>query len=213
MENFWDLRYSEPGFAYGKEPNEFFRQQIDRLETGRVLLPGEGEGRNAIYAARQGWEVTAFDQSSVARQKAMTWAEEEGLSISYLNADLADYDCGRLGGPGGWTFDDFAGMKNGFDLIAVIYIHLPPRVRTYIHRKMLECLRPGGRFILECFHAGQLEYGTGGPPVRELLYTVDELQSDFRDMKIEKCENILVEREEGPYHSGTSSIIQLIAIK
>jgi len=84
MENFWDQRYSEPGFVYGREPNEFFRQVVDGLEPGKVLLPGEGEGRNAIYAAGLGWEVSAFDQSGVARQKALKWAESLALVYVHL---------------------------------------------------------------------------------------------------------------------------------
>jgi SAM-dependent methyltransferase len=196
MENLWDHRYSEPGFAYGEEPNVLFKREIDRREPGSLLLPGEGEGRNAVYAARRGWEVTAFDQSAVARKKALEWAERENLEINYQQADLADYNCGGK-----------------FDMVAVIYIHLPPQVRTAVHHRLLECLHPGGSFIMECFHADQLSYGTGGPPVRELLYTTEDLLTDFRGLSIKKCENIILELNEGTYHSGQSSVIQLIAKK
>ena len=197
MENFWDQRYGEPGFAYGKEPNEFFKTVIDEVETGRMLLPGEGEGRNAIYAAQKGWSVTAFDQSEVARQKALEWASSLNLWINYELADLAGFKC--------------EGVK--YDLVAVIYIHLPAQVRNKIHRQLLDCLRPGGTFIMECFHKSQLQYGTGGPPVEELLYDTEDLRQDFGDLEILRCENIITERQEGPYHSGESSVIQLIARK
>ena len=83
MDNFWDQRYSEPGFAYGREPNGFFRMLIDEMLPGKLLLPGEGEGRNAVYAAGKGWDVTAFYQSSVARDKALEWADSLGLKIDY----------------------------------------------------------------------------------------------------------------------------------
>lgn len=199
MENFWDLRYSEPGFVYGTEPNEFFRQELDRLRPGRILLPGEGEGRNAIYAARKGWEVTAFDQSRVARQKAIDRAKSENLDIRYQESDLNEYIC--------------SGLIKGFDLIALIYIHMPSSSRRSVHHNLVKCLRPGGRILMECFHADQLKYGTGGPSVRDLLYTTGDLQGDFRDLNIEKCEQYVVERREGSYHNGLSSIIQLTAIK
>jgi SAM-dependent methyltransferase len=195
MKNSWDQRYSEPGFAYGRDPNGFFRQVLDGLQPGKILLPGEGEGRNAIYAARKQWDVTAFDQSSVARDKAMGWAGSEKLKINYLLADMADFSCD----------------KPDFDLVAIIYVHFPPSIRQQIHRKLAECLKPGGKFIIECFHKTQLKYGTGGPPVEELLYLEDDLKEDFSELKIIRCENSIVYKKEGKYHAGESSIIRFIA--
>jgi SAM-dependent methyltransferase len=196
MENFWDQRYSEPGFAYGREPNEFFKEVIDEIEPGRMLLPGEGEGRNAIYAASKGWSVTAFDSSAVARRKALDWAAEENLWVNYELAELTAFECSFR-----------------FDLMAIVYIHLPPPLRRKIHRKLLDCLRSGGTLLMECFHKDQLKYGTGGPPVEELLYARDDLLEDFRELEIIRCENRILDRREGPYHSGKSSVIQLIARK
>ena len=81
MKEFWDQRYSEPGFAYGLDPNAFFVEVLDSLTPGRLLLPGEGEGRNAIYAAGNGWKVSAYDQSIVARDKALEWAASMDLQF------------------------------------------------------------------------------------------------------------------------------------
>ena len=158
MENLWDQRYSEPGFVYGREPNGFFKEFLDNSPPGKLLLPGEGEGRNAVYAAGKGWDVTAFDQSSVARDKAVEWAEQEKLAINYYVSELSGFDC----------------RDGSYDLVAIIYIHLPPGIRTGIHRKLARCLKPGSRLIMECFHKDQLKYGTGGPPVEELLYLEED---------------------------------------
>jgi SAM-dependent methyltransferase len=197
MENFWDQRYSEPGFAYGQDPNEFFKEIIDDLEPGSLMLPGEGEGRNAIYAARKGWKVFAFDQSSVAREKALAWAENEELSLDYRVEDLTSFSC--------------TGQQ--FDLVAILYIHLPWVLRQSIHRQLAACLKPGGMLIMECFHKEQLLYGTGGPPVGDLLYHEDDLMEDFSSMDIIQCEKQIREIHQGKYHKGKSSVIRLKALK
>jgi SAM-dependent methyltransferase len=195
MENFWDRRYSEPGFAYGREPNRFFRDTIDGLTPGKLLLPGEGEGRNAIYAAGKGWDVTAIDQSRVARQKAMEWAENGSHRLRYRIMDIADLKC----------------MEGVFDLIAILYLHLPPAGRSATHRRLSACLRKGGLLLMECFHKEQTRYGTGGPSAEELLYSEADLRDDFRNLEILLCDHIVEDLQQGKYHSGSSSIIRLLA--
>jgi len=83
LQQFWDERYSQPEYAYGREPNVFFREQIEPLQPGRLLMPAEGEGRNGVYAARKGWVVDAFDISEKGREKALRLAEEMGVAIHY----------------------------------------------------------------------------------------------------------------------------------
>jgi SAM-dependent methyltransferase len=197
MKDFWDQRYSEPGFAYGMEPNAFFLEVLDSLPPGKLLLPGEGEGRNAIYAAGNGWEVSAFDQSIVARDKALEWADSMDLQFDYQLASLEEFSC----------------QVPIFDLIAIIYIHLLPETRQQVHSQLSACLKPGGKIILECFHKKQLRYGTGGPPVKELLYHEDDIYSDFRELDIDLCEEQVLDIVEGKYHSGKSSVVRLIANK
>jgi hypothetical protein len=175
MKEFWDQRYSEPGFAYGMEPNAFFVEVLDSLTPGRLLLPGEGEGRNAIYAAGNGWEVSAFDQSIVARDKAREWAASMDLQFDYRLASMEEFFC----------------PDPIFDLIAIIYIHLLP----------------------ETLHKNQLRYGTGGPPIEELLYQEDDIRSDFTALNIDLCVEQVLDILEGKYHSGKSSVVRLIANK
>jgi SAM-dependent methyltransferase len=197
MKEFWDQRYSEPGFAYGMEPNAFFVEVLDSLAPGKLLLPGEGEGRNAIHAAGNGWEVSAFDQSIVARDKAREWADSLDLKIDYWLASLEEYFC----------------PEPIFDLIAIIYIHLLPETRLQVHNQLAACLKPGGKIIMECFHKNQLRYGTGGPPIKDLLYHEDDILSDFLELDIDLCEEQLLDIFEGKYHSGKSSVVRLIANK
>jgi SAM-dependent methyltransferase len=197
MKDLWDQRYSEPGFAYGMEPNVFFAEILDSMPPGKLLLPGEGEGRNAVHAAGKGWKVNAFDWSTVAREKAMAWAASMELPFEYRLASLEDFTC-----PGPI-----------YDLIAIIYIHLMPDLRKRVHKQLLTCLKPGGRIIMECFHKNQLRYGTGGPPIEKLLYHEVDIRSDFPDMKIEHCEEKELDIFEGKYHRGKSSVIRLIADK
>ena len=197
MNDFWDQRYSEPGFAYGIEPNAFFAKVLDTLTPGSLLLPGEGEGRNAIYAAGRGWHVFALDQSIVARNKALEWAASMDLQFDYQLTNLEEFNC----------------HAPIYDLVAIIYIHLLPDTRQSVHNQLAACLKPGGKIIMECFHVNQLKYGTGGPPIKELLYLEEDIRSDFTGLDIELCEEQVEDIYEGKYHSGQSSVIRLIANK
>ena len=93
--DFWNSRYSEKEFAYGTDPNEFFKEQIDKIIPGRAIFLGEGEGRNAVYAAKLGWQVDAVDFSSSAKDKALKLAKENNVKINYVVSDLNDYDFKR----------------------------------------------------------------------------------------------------------------------
>lgn len=192
---FWDQRYSEPGFAYGMEPNAFFAEELASLPPGRLLLPAEGEGRNAIHAAGNGWDVTAFDQSVIARDKALAWAASLDLRIDYQQANL----------------EEFLYQEHFYDLIAIIYIHLLPEIRQRFHRQLAACLKPGGKILLECFHKNQLRYQTGGPAIEVLLYHEDDLRADFKDLEIVLCAERVLDLLEGRYHDGKSSVVRLIA--
>ncbi len=120
MKDFWEKRYNEPDYAYGKEPNVFFKQQLNTLTPGKILLPAEGEGRNAVYAAQMGWEVYAYDFSINAYKKACALAKEKNVEIKYQIASLSEVDY----------------KKNFFDAIALIYVHFPDIVRTQNHQKL-----------------------------------------------------------------------------
>jgi SAM-dependent methyltransferase len=195
--NMWDMRYSEPGLAYGSEPNEFFRQVIDSMKPGKILLPGEGEGRNAIYAASVGWEVTALDISEVARKKALEWAAREKLKLDYYVTPLEEYD----------------GGTRDFDLIALIYLHMPASIRSIVHSSLIRYLTQGGTLMMEAFHKQQINQGTGGPRIPDLLYSEKEIADDFRQLNVALLEHLAEDIYEGKYHQGASEIIRFRGIR
>ena len=172
MESFWDIRYSTDSFVYGKNPNDFFATALEGLIPGRILLPGEGEGRNAVYAATMGWEVDAFDQSRVAREKARTLMQDKGVHFNYQVCELADYPF----------------VKEHYDVIGLVYFHVPPPVRKLLHRNAVEALKPGGRIILEAFHTSQLGNPTGGPQALDMLFDKNALWDDFNTLTHESLE-------------------------
>jgi len=192
MKQLWDDRYSTQEYVYGKEPNGFLSSELEKLKPGRMLLPGEGEGRNAVFAALSGWEVVAFDQSQVGRKKALDLAAEAGVKINYELSGLEEF-----------TFN-----PESYDAVALIYFHAPPAQREYLHHKVLESLRPGGHIILEGFHKEQLGRNTGGPGSLEMLFDEDTILSDFRGAETLFLEKHLLELNEGAFHQGEASVIR-----
>ncbi len=194
---FWNERYSAGEYVYGREPNDFLREFIEPLQPGKLLLPGEGEGRNAVYAAKKGWIVDAFDTSSVAMEKALGLASEKGVKISYQIENILFYQ----------PKTDF------YNLVALLFVHLPRIQRRYVSARMFESLRPGGKIIMEVFSIDQIKFGTGGPNDPNLLYSEKEIITDFPCFKIESLLTIERELNEGAFHKGIASVIRFIGVK
>jgi len=166
--NFWDERYSGEEYVYSTEPNQFFKEQIDKLtKRGNLLLPGEGEGRNGVYAAKLGWQVDAFDHSTIARAKAFKLAERKAVKINYSVADLTE----------------FIPVKNYYNAAAIIFVHFDSEERSVFHHKIIDSLKPGGKLILEAFSKNQFGKNSGGPQNIEMLYSLEEIKNDFIEMK------------------------------
>jgi SAM-dependent methyltransferase len=198
MENsFWDNRYREHETVYGRKPNHYFKTFIDAHKPGRLLLPAEGEGRNALYAARRGWHVDAFDYSVVAREKALRQAAEQQLSINYTLSRA----------------EDFTNSPDSYDAIGLIYVHLPQALRVRFHTQMYRSLKSGGFLIFEGFAKEQLQYGSGGPKDGALLYDAPSICSDFPFLHILSCGQKEIVLNEGPFHQGPASVLQLIGQK
>jgi ubiquinone/menaquinone biosynthesis C-methylase UbiE len=197
MKNFWNERYSEKEYIYGEEPNIFFAEQLKNIKPGKIILPCEGEGRNAVYAASCGWEVNAFDSSEAGKTKALQLAAVKGVSINY-------------------TVDDATTITyaaNSVDVVAFIYAHFPSNIRKQIHQKAITWLKPGGKIILEAFNPQQLQNNSGGPKELSMLYTEDMMKEDFASLNIEFIKNLTTELSEGKYHEGKASIIRVVGIK
>lgn len=197
MKSMWNQRYAAQEYVYGTEPNEFFRQELDKLEPGRILLPAEGEGRNAVYAAGCGWDVHAFDHSEEGQRKALRLASERKVTIRY---DLYDFESADY-------------PEAFFDVVALIFVHLPGEKRKAFFHRLIKFLKPGGTMILEGFSKEQLQFGSGGPKDEDMLFSVAELEDDFADLKIMEISKQLLTIDEGDHHRGDASVVRLVARK
>jgi SAM-dependent methyltransferase len=193
----WDERYSSEQFAYGKEPNDFLREVVDRLPVGRTLCLAEGEGRNAVFLATRGHDVTAVDMSLVGLGKANRLAEERDVTIETVHADLADFSI----------------IPEDWDVIVSIFAHLPPALRRQVHQEVVAGLRPGGIFLLEAYTPEQLRYGTGGPPVEEMMMTLRNLEQELDGLEWLHAKELVREVHEGEFHHGDGAVVQLIGRK
>jgi len=195
----WDQRYQAAEFAYGTEPNEFLAAEYARIpKGGKVLCVAEGEGRNAVFLAKQGYVVTAVDQSSVGMTKAQDLADKNGVNITTVVADLADYDLG----------------KNTWDGIVSIAAHVPPQLRKQLHAQVVQALTPGGVFILEAYTEKQINTaGVGGPPAtqKQLFMSLEGLKTELKGLNFVVGAEIERYMSEGKYHQGESAVVQVVA--
>ena len=197
MSNMWDQRYNTNEYFYGKEPNAFFTSELKKLKPGLILLPAEGEGRNAVYAASLGWKVHAFDSSKVAKEKALSLAAERKVNILYSITDIQNFDAG-----------DYK-----YDAIGFIYSHFPLEMRNDFFNLVQKSLAPGGKIILEGFHKKQINLNTGGPKNLSMLFSVEELGETFSDLHIEKLTNETIELDEADGHIGEAEAVRMVATK
>jgi 2-polyprenyl-3-methyl-5-hydroxy-6-metoxy-1,4-benzoquinol methylase len=193
MLEMWNNRYNVEEYVYGREPNVFFRNEIIQLVPGELLLPAEGEGRNAVFAAGLGWKTTAFDFSEAGRMKAMKLATENKVNIQY---DLA-------------SFDNIDYKSEQFDCVALIYVHLPPDKRNLYFNKLFSYLKPGGTIIFEGYSKEQLKNRTGGPQEETLLYNKAELENLCKPLNEYDISLVDTELNEGLLHNGKSSLIRM----
>lgn len=196
--DFWDERYGKDEFAYGETPNNFLAENYQYFpEGGKILCLAEGEGRNAVFLAKQGFRVTAVDQSAAGQKKALQLAEKNQVNIDYELGDLNDYDLG----------------EEKWDAIVSISAHTPPATRERLHKAIIKGLKPGGIFLLEGYNKQQLNYNSGGPKNEDMLFSLEELQNDFAEFTLLHAQNRLREVNEGVYHNGIASVTQIIAKK
>jgi SAM-dependent methyltransferase len=194
----WDERYGTAGYFYGTEPNEFLREHCSAIRRGGdVLCLAEGEGRNAVFLAQQGFRPVAVDQSAVGLKKAEQLAGERGARIETVVADLDGY---RIE-PGRW------------DGIVSIWCHLPAALRAAVHRRVVGGLKIGGVFLLEAYTPAQLRYGTGGPRTADLLPTLADLRQELEGLELVHAIESDRTVHEGGGHTGLSAVVQLVAYR
>ena len=194
---FWDERYGGDVYAYGREPNEHLRAEAARIPSGPVLCLAEGEGRNAVFLAERGHDVTAVDFSREGIRKTELLAKERGVSVRAVLADLATFVPER---------SDYAG-------VVAIFAHLPPDVRKRVHGWVASALRPGGVFVLEAYTPAQLAFDTGGPRDAALLMTLAGLRDELASLTLEVGREVERDIDEGTFHAGRSATVQLVAVR
>ena len=197
--NPWDQRFAVPEYVYGEDPNDFICEIASRHldEPMEVLCLCEGEGRNAVWLAEQGHKVTNVDLSGVALEKCRALAASRGVEVHTIQIDMAD----------------FHAEPESADLIVLVFAHTPPHIRPHMLEQVAKALRPGGRVLLECYSPDQVGRGTGGPPVAEMMFTLDELRGIFNDWDEHHAEEVIREVLEGQLHTGEASVVQFYASK
>jgi hypothetical protein len=198
MSNFWDEIYKKSEYYYGTKPNDFLKQFVEGQGfRGRMLFPGEGEGRNAVFAAKHGWTVEAFDSSVEARKKAMALAESEKVKIFYNS----------------YSIEHFSVKNEYFNAAALIYVHIPSALRRELSLKLWESMTIGGKLVIEVFAKKHLLRNTFGPKDEKLLVSLEEIEKDFGCFRTEYVEAKTISLSEGIGHTGEADIIRFIGRK
>ena len=193
----WNERYGSPDYHYGTEPNDFLAAVAGQIPPGRVLSIADGEGRNGVFLATLGYDVTSMDASTVGLAKAQRLAAMHGVSITTIAADLADFEIA----PQAW------------EGIVSIWVHLPRALRQRVHAQVVRGLAPGGLYVMESYAVQQLGRGTGGPSSAELLPTLDALRGELAGLELLQAVEIERDVHEGVPHNGRSAVLQVIARK
>lgn len=195
----WDGRYDREDYLFGTEPAAFLRREAPRLAPGaRVLAVADGEGRNSVFLAARGHPVTAFDPSAVALEKARRLALSRGVEVAFHQADADGWD---------WT-------PEAFDAVVAIFVQFAgPDLRARMLRGMVQTLKPGGLLLLHGYAPRQVDYGTGGPPQRENMYTLPMLHEALAGLEPLHVGDYDAEVDEGQGHSGRSGLIDYVARK
>ena len=196
MQELWNNKFSRDGFLYGTKPNSFIEQNSLLLEkNSTVLCLGEGEGRNALFLAKQGFEVEALDASDIGLNKLQKRALEENVAITIRHT----------------LIENWQPIKK-YDAIVSTFMHLPRDMQQEMFIKSLDALKENGYFIAEFFSIDQLNFLSGGPKDEDLLYQLDDLYKLFSSLPctIHKLSQEIIELEEGKGHKGEASVIRII---
>ncbi|MCA1010367.1 class I SAM-dependent methyltransferase [Halobacillus halophilus] len=189
----WDQRFSEPNYAYGKQPNAFIKEMSERLpKDSKIGCFAEGEGRNGVYLAKMGHDVTILDQSDQGLKKAQQLAKEEDVSIETLQGDLTKMEM----------------EPEQFNAAVMVFGHVPKQDQSFLMEQMIRSVKPGGHILFEVYSENQLTYGTGGPKTTEMLYAPEDVLRWIKDYKCLHFYYGEVERNEGERHNGLGHVIQ-----
>lgn len=196
--DFWNQRYNAKEYAYGKAPNQFIKENAGFLSPqSKLLCIAEGEGRNAVYLATLGHQVTALDFSELALEKTKALAAENNVGVQVIQADLTEY-----------VFD-----AEAWDGVIAVFAHFNSTLRHTVHQQIVTALKPGGKLLLTAYDKKQIEKNTGGPRDTDMLYSATEALQDFEvfsELTVSK-KNYYI--SEGAFHKGDSVVIEVLGKK
>ena len=193
----WNDRYGGGLHIFGKEPNKYFQSKLDTLKPSNVFLPGDGEGRNGVYAAENGWNVTSADFSEIAINRAKKFAVTRNVDINFKFINLITEEI----------------PKNKYDVIGVSFLHFNGKNKGIVYRKLNDALKVDGYLIVECFSTEQVKLNSGGPRKKDSLYSVDELKGYFEGFEFIEIADIKTKLHEGDGHQGDAYVVRLFARK
>ena len=194
----WDKRFSTPDYVFGEEPNDFLVSQASRLGHGHTLALADGEGRNSVWLAQQGFTVDAFDFSAPAVAKSQALAAKRHVHVNYNCSDWQSFD---------WK-DAY------YDLIVGIFFQFAaPTERAELFEKIKSTLKPGGLLLIQGYGKNQLSYNTGGPGKLDHLYDNALMLDAFTGYDVLVCDTYETTIQEGAGHSGMSALVGFVARK
>lgn len=194
----WNERFSTEDYLFGEKPNQYLADKTSLLHKGKALSIADGEGRNSVWLASQGFDVDAFDFSPIAVEKAKKLATKQQVSVNFQCSDWEGFE---------WKADHY-------DTIAGIFFQFAdPEPRTELFEKLNHALKPGGTLLIQGYGKAQMQYKTGGPGVLENLYDEELLLNSFKGYKVIDLQTYLQDVDEGPGHSGMSSLVGFIGQK
>lgn len=193
--DFWNEKFANTDYAYGTEPNDFLASAVTNLKRGATLSLAEGEGRNAVWLAQQGFTVSSVEQSEKGVAKTLRLALQRGVIVMAERGEL----------------ETFHIQPNSWDLVVSIYAHTPQELRRKLHRQVVAGLKPGGVFVLEAYTPAQIPNNTGGPKDASLMPTAELLRSELAGLVFDHIEEVERDVVEGSLHTGTAHVVQVVA--
>ena len=193
--DFWNEKFANTDYAYGTEPNDFLASAVTNLQRGATLSLAEGEGRNAVWLAQQGFTVSSVEQSEKGVAKTLRLALQRGVIVMAERGEL----------------ETFHIQPNSWDLVVSIYAHTPQELRRKLHRQVVAGLKPGGVFVLEAYTPAQIPNNTGGPKDASLMPTAELLRSELAGLVFDHIEEVERDVVEGSLHTGTAHVVQVVA--
>lgn len=164
----WDVRYSDEDLLWSAEPNQFLVQEVGDMPPGQALDVACGEGRNAIWLASRGWQATGVDFSPVALEKGRRIADQRGLAVTWIRADLTDW----------------SPPAESFDLVIVFYLQVAAPQRRRVYRRMATALTPGGTMLVVGHDSENLSDGYGGPQEPSVLFSAEDVAADLEGLQV-----------------------------